>query len=238
MSARTKLDLFNPRPKWVRYFLTYFAFLLGLFIAKIIVRGKHHLPKEGPFILAINHFNYADGPFLVYAVRRPISFIVASDQIVQWFNYWAPWLYGFIPANRTRLAPSTIKSSKKALLNKEILAIFPEGDTLSNELRPAKDGVVYLSATMQVPIVPIGIDGNIGNIWSGLLRGVRPKVRINIGKPFGPYPLPKDRTKKADALKEIGDRVMCRIGALLPDEFHGVYQGHSFIEKFRLQNKL
>ena len=46
-------------------------------------------------------------------------------------------------------------------MNKEILAIFPEGDTLSNELRPAKDGVVYLSATMQVPIVPIGIDGNI-----------------------------------------------------------------------------
>ncbi len=45
-------------------------------------------------------------------------------------------------------------------------------------------------------------------------------------------------TKKADALKEIGDRVMCRIGALLPDEFHGVYRGHSFIEKFRLQNKL
>ena len=188
--------------------------------------------------MAINHFNYADGPFLVYAVRRPISFIVASDQIVQWFNYWAPWLYGFIPANRTRLAPSTIKSSKKALLNKEILAIFPEGNSLSNELRPAKDGVVYLSATMQVPIVPIGIDGNIGNIWSSLLRGVRPNVRINIGKPFGPYSLPKDRTKKADALKEIGDRVMCRIGALLPDEFHGVYRGHSFIEKFRLQNKL
>lgn len=188
--------------------------------------------------MAINHFNYADGPFIVYAVRRPISFIVASDQIVQWFNYWAPWLYGFIPANRIRLAPSTIKSSKKALLNKEILAIFPEGSSLSNELRPAKDGVVYLSATMQVPIVPIGIDGNIGNIWSSLLRGVRPKVRINIGKPFGPYSLPKDRTKKADALKEIGDRIMCRIGALLPDKFHGVYRGHSFIEKFRLQNKL
>ena len=188
--------------------------------------------------MAINHFNYADGPFIAYAIRRPISFIVASDQIVQWFNYWAPWLYGFIPANRIRLAPSTIKSSKKALLNKEILAIFPEGNALSNELRPAKDGVVYLSATMQVPIVPIGIDGNIGNVWASLLRGVRPKVRINIGKPFGPYSLPKDRTKKADALKKIGDRVMCRIGALLPDEFHGVYRGHSFIEKFRLQNKL
>lgn len=222
----------------MRYWATYFGLLLGSLVAKVTVRGRHHLPTEGPFIIAINHFNLVDPPFVVYAVRRPINFLAASDQIIDWYNYWAIWMYGFIPANRMRLAPSTIKSSKKALLNKEILAIFPEGDTLSNELRPAKDGVVYLSATMQVPIVPIGIDGNIGNIWSNLLRGVRPNVRINIGKPFGPYFLPKDRTKKADALKEIGDRVMCRIGALLPDKFHGVYRGHSFIEKFRLQNKL
>ncbi|MDG2398806.1 MAG: lysophospholipid acyltransferase family protein, partial [Candidatus Marinimicrobia bacterium] len=142
------------------------------------------------------------------------------------------------PTNRKRLGPSTIKTAKRVLKEKDILGIFPEGSSLSNELRPAKDGVVYLSAIMHVPIIPIGIDGNIGNIWSSLLRGVRPNVRINIGKPFGPYSLPKDRTKKANALKEIGDRVMCRIGALLPDEFHGVYQGHSFIEKFRLQNKL
>lgn len=188
--------------------------------------------------MAVNHFNYADGPFIVCAVRRPISFIVASDQAVQWFNYWAPWLYGFIPANRIRLAPSTIKSSKKALLAKEIIGIFPEGTSLSNELRSPKGGVMFLSTMMRVPIVPVGINGNIGNIWSFISQGVRPKIRINIGKPFGPYSLPKDRSQKKAKLGIIGDRVMCRIAALLPDECHGVYSGDPSIEEYRSQNKL
>ena len=163
---------------------------------------------------------------------------MASDQFLKWFDYWAPWLYGIIPANRIRLAPSTIKSSKKALLAKEILLIFPEGTSLSNELRPAKGGVMFLSTTMQVPIVPLSINGKIGDIWSNALSGVRPKVRINIGKPFGPYSLPKERSQKEEKLAKIGDEVMCRIAALLPDKHHGVYRGNPSIKNYREENNL
>ena len=237
MSARTKLDLLKPRPKRVRYFVTYLALLLGAIIAKITVKGRHHLPKEGPFIVAINHFNYADPPFVVYAIRRPINFLAASDQVVEWFNYWAIWLYGFIPTNRTRLGPSTIKTAKKVLKQKDILGIFPEGNSLSDELRPAKGGVVFLSTTMQVPIVPVSISGLRGNIWQDLFKGVRPKLQVNIGKSFGPFSLPKDRSKRDGALQKIGDKVMCRIGALLPDECHGVYAGDPLIKKYRNENQ-
>ena len=218
--------------------MTYLALLLGSTIAKITVRGRHHLPQEGPFILAINHFNYADPPFVVYAIRRPINFLAASDQVVEWFNYWAIWLYGFIPTNRTRLGPSTIKLAKKVLKQKDILGIFPEGDTLSNELRPAKGGVVFLSTTMQAPIVPMSISGFGENIWIDLFSGIRPKIQINIGKPFGPFSLPKDRNKREEALKEIGDKVMCRIGALLPNKYHGIYSGDPSIEQYRKENKI
>jgi len=238
LSVRTRLDQLKPRPKWVRHFLNYFAILFGIILAKFVVRGRHHLPNKGPFILALNHFNYADGPFVIYAIRKPINFIVASDQFLKWFDYWAPWLYGIIPANRIRLAPSTIKSSKKALLAKEILLIFPEGTSLSNELRPAKGGVMFLSTTMQVPIVPVSINGKIGDIWSNALSGVRPKVRINIGKPFGPYSLPKERSQKETKLAKIGDEVMCRIAALLPDKHHGVYLGNPSIKNYREENNL
>ena len=238
MSVRTRLDNLKPRPKWVRHFLNYFALLFGIILAKFVVRGRHHLPNKGPFILALNHFNYADGPFVIYAIRKPINFIVASDQLLKWFDYWAPWLYGIIPANRIRLAPSTIKSSKKALLAKEILLIFPEGTSLSNELRPAKGGVMFLSTTMQVPIVPVSINGRIGDIWSNVLSGVRPKVRINIGKPFGPYSLPKERSQKETKLAKIGDEVMCRIAALLPDKHHGVYRGDPSFKNYREENNL
>ena len=118
------------------------------------------------------------------------------------------------------------------------MGIFPEGDTLSDELRPAKGGVVYLSTTMQVPIVPMSIYGLKDVIWSYLARGVRPKVRVNFGKPFGPYKLPVDKKKKGEALKNIGDEVMCRIAALLPEESHGEFKGNPKIEEFRIQNNM
>lgn len=236
MSARTKLDLLKPRPKWVRSLVGYLALLVGVVSAKTIVRGRHHLPKEGPFILAINHFNYADPPFIIYAIRRPINFLAASDQIIEWFNYWAIWIYGFIPTNRTSLAPSTIKMSRRILAQKEILGIFPEGDTLSDELRPAKDGVVYLSTKMQVPIVPMSIYGLKDEIWSYIARGIRPKVLVKIGKPFGPYNLPSDKDQKKIALKNIGDEVMCRIAALLPPQAHGEFKDDPRIQKYQDQN--
>ncbi len=220
----------------MRYLATYLGLFLGRLLMKITVRGRHHLPKKGPFILAINHFNYADPPFVLYAVRRPINFLAASDQVVDWYNYWAIWLYGFIPTNRTRLGPSTIKRAKQVLKQKDILGIFPEGDSLSDVLRPAKGGVVYLSTMMQVPIVPVSVSGLRGNIWQDLRQGIRPKAQVKIGKPFGPYKMPAGRKGKESVLKAIGDKVMCRIAALLPDELHGVYQGHPSIEQYREEN--
>ena len=109
---------------------------------------------------------------------------------------------------------------------------------MSDELRPAKGGVVYLSTKMQVPIVPMSIYGLKDVIWSYIGRGVRPKVLVSFGKPFGPYKLPRNKEEKDLALKEIGDEVMCRIAALLPDESHGEFKGSPKIKEFRMQNDL
>ena len=107
------------------------------------------------------------------------------------FTNWAVWLYGFIPTNRTHLAPSTIKMAKKAFAKKEILGVFPEGDTLSDELRSAKPGAVFLSTLGQVPIVQMSIYGLKKGLWDYIFSGIRPKISIRVGKPFGPFELPQ-----------------------------------------------
>ena len=56
--------------------------------------------------------------------------------------------------------------------------------------------------------------------------------------PFGPYKLPTNKEEKDMALKEIGDEVMCRIAALLPEESHGEFKGSPKIKEFRIQNDL
>ena len=64
----------RPRPKWIRQKVGYFALLVGALFAKIKVSGRWHLPRNGPYIIASNHFSYVDPAFFKYAVQKPISF--------------------------------------------------------------------------------------------------------------------------------------------------------------------
>ncbi len=235
VSVRTKLDKFKPRSRGIRYFVTYLTLIVGTIMAKINVRGRHHLPKQGPFILAINHFSPVDPAFVVYAVRRPINFLAASDHVIEWYNFWAVWLYGFIPTNRTKLAPSTIKDAVRVLRRKDILGIFPEGTSTSDVLRPAKNGVVYFSTVTAAPIVPVSVLG-LNDAWGQWLKGVRPKVTIRFGKPFGHLQVSGNRKEREQILAEIGHEVMCHIAALLPKQNQGEFQGDPLIEQVIEEN--
>ena len=128
-SVRTPLDSYKLLPKWFRYISSYVNLLLCSVLVKATVSGRYNIPKSGPYIIAINHFHIFDPALVAYAIRKPISFLAASDQDVEWQVFVAGKLYGFIPTNRQKLAPSTIKKAIKTLQNGEILGIFPEATT-------------------------------------------------------------------------------------------------------------
>ena len=229
------LKTLSPRPFWFRKTLGFLALFFGSTIVKIKTSGKWNLPKTGPYILASNHFSYIDPPFSVYAAQKPISFLAASDEPIKWYFMWAPHLYGFIPIDRNILAPSTIKKAKKALKKGEILGIFPEGTSMSAHLRKPKNGAVFLSTIEKAKIVPMGIHG-ADNAWSDLFRGIRPRVFVNIGKPFGPFEIEGEKSEKTKKLDKIGKELICRIAALLPSNKHGAYAGEKQIIKYQNEN--
>ena len=222
MFKEQDLRRFSVRPKPIRYLLGYLVLFLGSALAKIVVKGSKNIPSKGPFIVVCNHFNRLDPPFVIYAIKKPINFLMASDQAVENQLMWAPWLYGFIPTNRQNIAPSTIKHSLKALKRNEIIGIFPEGNATEQYLRSAKNGAAYLAMTAEVPILPIGLTG-MDNIWNNWFKGIKPKLQINIGKPFAVGVVPKYRKKRNEALKNTGDEIMFSIAALVPDRFRGEF---------------
>ena len=235
MAGPEHLKTFSPRPQWLRKKLGYPALFIGSLLAKIKVKGRWHLPKEGPYIIAANHFSYIDPTFFKYAIRKPINFLAASDQTINWYFMWAPLLYGFIPIDRTNLAPSTIKKAKKILNNGEILGIFPEGSSTSDSLRKAKNGAVFLSTVEKAPIVPMAIYG-AETAWEDLFRGVRPRVTINIGKPFGPFDVKGTKNERISKIETIGEELISRIGALLPEDKRGVCFGDTRLLDFQKEN--
>ena len=231
------LSTLTPRPYYWRYLLTYASFLLGSSLAKIKIRGHHNLPKKGPFVIASNHFSDYDPLFITYAIRKPICFIAASDQEIEWIFAWAPFLYGRIPIDRKKVSPSTIKMSIGALKKGEILGVFPDGGVSYNLLSKPKKGAVFLSTLGEAPIVPISIYG-AERAWEGAINGIRSKVCINIGRPFGPYKLKRDKKHKTKQINKIGQNMMCRIAALLPKNRRGIIGSDEIIKKHQYQNNI
>lgn len=220
--AKQNLNKYDVRSKPVRYLLGYLVLLLGTFLTKIKLLGAENIPKKGPFIVVSNHFNRLDPPFVIYAIKKPINFLMASDQTVEAQIMWAPWLYGFIPTNRQNLAPSTLKKSLRALKNREIVGIFPEGTATEQYLRPAKKGAAYMAMSANVPILPMSIIG-MDNIWENWFKGVKPRLYITIGKPFKLGAIPKKREDREAALRDAGDTIMLKIAELLPKRWHGEF---------------
>ena len=222
-SVRTKLDSYKLLPKWIRYLSSYLNLLLCSVLLKPKIYGRKNIPQNGPYIVAINHFHIFDPALVAYAIRKPISFLAASDQDIDWQVLIAGKLYGFIPTNRQKLAPSTIKKAIQALQKGDILGIFHEA-TSGPVLRSPKNGFTYLSLKSGCKILPMGIIGLEEDIWSQWLKGVRPQVTVKIGKPFSiSSSLPKDRNERQNKLSDIGDDIMHKIATLLPNKYRGEY---------------
>ena len=227
----------KPRPYWIQYISTYIVFFLSLFVCKIKVNGRKNIPQDSPFVLASNHFGYFDPFVLVHAIRKPIDFIMQKELGIEPHFLFAPMIYGAILTDRNKVAPSTIKEAIKSIKNEKILGIFPEGGITSTVLTKAKPGAVFIASRANAKILPVSISGG-DNIWDDFLKGVRSRITVNIGKPFGPFELKGSKDEKVLKLEKYSQELMCRIAALLPDDRHGDYANNKIILKYRKENKL
>ena len=64
-----------------------------------------------------------------------------------------------------------------------------------------KNGTVYLSTVGKAPIVPMSIYGAETAI-EDIFNGVRPRVHVNIGKPFGPFKIRGTKEEKDKLFEE------------------------------------
>ena len=157
----------KPRPYWVQYLCAYIVFFLGIFVGKIRVQGRWNIPKEGPIVLASNHFAYFDPFLLVYAIHRPIYFIMQKELGIEPQFLFAPMIYGAILTDRNKVGPSIVKQSLNTIKNGKILGIFPEGGITSPVLTKAKPGAVYLASIAKATVLPVSVRG-ASDAWDNI----------------------------------------------------------------------
>jgi 1-acyl-sn-glycerol-3-phosphate acyltransferase len=107
-----------------------------------------------------------------------------------------------------------------------VLVIAPEGTRSQNgALIEGRPGVSYLAAKAGVPILPVAATGTQDAlVKEQLSRLHKLHITVRIGQAFM---LPSIQSHDRDAaLQEYTDEIMCRIAALLPPDYRGVYADH------------
>lgn len=222
MKATKPIDLETlQKRRPIRLFLQWLAKVAFALLTRLEIEGQENFPEKGPLLMVGNHFSMVDIAAFVRAAPYPVEFIGgAVFANVPGFMSVFPRLWGYLPVYRGTGSRFALKQAEKVLNNDGVLAIFPEGGSHARMLRPARPGTAFIAARTKAHIVPVGLEG-MDTVFESLAKFRRARVRIRIGKPFGPFEVTARGREKRKQLDEIGTQIMQRIADLIPPEKHG-----------------
>jgi 1-acyl-sn-glycerol-3-phosphate acyltransferase len=210
LNAIVAIYIFSLVPE---YLLRFIAWIASRLVYRFKVVGDHHIPEEGPAIIAANHVSFVDAILLMATCPRPTTFLM--DHRI----FKTPLLGAiFKLAKAIPVAPAkddpvayeaAMQAAEQALRNGDILGIFPEGKITSDgemaEFRPGLLKIRGQATTTgeQIPVIPVALQNLWGSYFSRIdgaamskpfRRGLPKRVGVNIGKPF------TDKTITTEAL--------------------------------------
>jgi 1-acyl-sn-glycerol-3-phosphate acyltransferase len=145
------------------------------------VHDRHHVPDDGPVILASNHLAILDGPVLAAATARPVHGLVKKEMFRGLLGGVLRHL-GQIPLDRGTPDIGALKAALAVLDRGDVLAIYPEGKRGPGDFTMIKPGVAYLALCTGAPVVPVAC---LGTRVSGRSTGAVPSMRTRIDVVFG-----------------------------------------------------
>ncbi len=204
--------------------------LINIFIiltSRVDVEGLEHMDGLQSFVLASNHIGRLDA-ILVYRFvdRRDLIMLVAEKYRENTLARWFATKLDAIFVDRFNADFTVLRKVLQRLKKGGVLVLAPEGTrSPTASLQKGWPGVSYLAVKAGVPVLPVGITGSEDKVFfSNLRRLRRTKVAIRVGEPFM-LPSHQDRDREA-GYQQNTDEIMCRIAALLPLAYRGIYTDH------------
>ncbi|CAN5685721.1 AMP-binding protein [soil metagenome] len=201
------------RPIFLTFaFLVYRSFnLFCRVFMRIEVTGVENLrtmqpakgEKQKPFIICPNHQSFLD-PFVLssnypYGIFTNIFHVGASMFFGGRIMGFVAAMLKVVPIDQDTQLLRAMKAGAIGLKHGRILNIYPEGErAFDGKLHDFKKGASILATELDLPIVPVALDG-LYNVWARKSWRIRPaKVKIMIGKPF----YARDVREQTGALKK------------------------------------
>jgi len=172
-------------------FVVYKCFHLFFRVFMLLeVKGLDRLRSlQKPFLICPNHQSFLD-PFVLcsnypFHLFRNSFHVGASEFFANSFMRFVAKMLNVVPVNPDTELMRAMKAGAIGLRHGKVLNIYPEGErAFDGNLHEFKKGAAILATELELPIVPVALDG-LQNVWARKSWRIRPaKVKIQIGQPF------------------------------------------------------
>lgn len=191
--------------------LRFILFVLTRTLYRIRIIGKENIPTRGGALFVCNHLSWVDAILLHASVDRPVRFIMYKQ------GYDLPWIkpfaraIGVIPVSsemRPRELIQSLRRATEAIQAGEIVCIFAEGQiTRIGQMLPFRRGFEKIMKDVDAPIIPIGLDGFWGSMFSfeggrflKFPHRIPYPVTINFGRPMPSNATPTEVRQRVQEL--------------------------------------
>lgn len=193
------------------YFVSRLIQVVSLDRFDLKVSGLEKLPRNGPYILSSNHQSYLDPLILAGVLPEEVFrnvFAVGTSEIFGsgFMRRIARSLKVVVVDPDANLIPA-MRAGAFGLRHGLALILYPEGErSIDGTPRIFKKGAAILSIHLQVPIVPVAIDG-FYEAWprNKSFQGFKP-LKIVIGDPIAPPP-------ESEASEEAYEKLTAKLKA-------------------------
>ncbi|HEX3252654.1 MAG TPA: AMP-binding protein [Pyrinomonadaceae bacterium] len=187
------------------------------------VRGAEVLDRvKLPYLICPNHQSYLD-PFLVCStyprrVLQNIFQVGASMYFANRFMSWLAPLINVVPIDPDVQLMRAMRAGAAGLRAGKILNIYPEGQrSFDGQLYEFRKGAAILATELDLPIVPVALDGAY-RIWPRKSWRFRlAKVKIRFGEPIDVQSVISGETNKELAYEKVTAELKQQIQQMLDE---------------------
>jgi 1-acyl-sn-glycerol-3-phosphate acyltransferase len=192
---------------WTYPFVRALISLPTLLIYRVRAIGVKNVPRQGPLLLAPNHFSQMDHFFVGLYLRRQVRFMAKSQMFGPPVLTYIYKHGGVFPVRRGQHDEESFKTAFTILEQDGMLLVYAEGGrSRSGELGKAKPGIGRIALESGVPVVPVAIQGSEKvRRWK---RFRFPKVTVQFGEPLS---FPTEEAASRERQLEVAEEVFSEV---------------------------
>lgn len=187
------------------------------------ITGGHHVPNQGPVLLASNHLSGLDTILIPSFAPRKVQFLAKASLFGSRFGHWFFTSIGAVPVHReaSSAAQSALELGRDVLAAGNVFAVFPEGSrSRDGRLYRGRSGAAWLALETGATVVPVGLVGTNRRLKDPETGRAR-RVAIRFGEPLDLSDLAS--LPAGRARREATERIMAAIHALTGQERADTY---------------